>query len=282
MPLSNSIPILMYHAIAPVACALEAAYTTPPAVFEAQMRALRAAGLTGVTVSELVARWERGEPPDPDWIAISVDDGFACAHDTAWPILRTHGHRATVYAISGYLDRMGRFDTDLGIAARPVLSRSALRDLHQSGIEVGSHSVNHCDLRQLSPSALLNELHRSRATLQDLLGAAVPAFAYPRGLFDRRVRQAVIDTGYRSACATAPGLACATTDRHALRRVQIGDDPDPARFIARLRWGGPPLQLARQAVRDGLIAVMAPLLGADPLDCRTQSLRRALRRAPAP
>jgi len=276
MPLS--IPILMYHAIAPVACAREAAYTTPAPVFKAQMRALRSAGLTGVTVSELVRCWERGDPPDPGWVAISLDDGFACAHDTAWPILQAHGHRATVYAISGYLDRMGRFDTDLGIAARPVLSRSALRDLHQAGIEVGSHSVNHHDLRQLSPSALLNELHRSRATLQDLLGAPVPAFAYPRGLFDRRVRQAVIDAGYHSACATLPGLASATTDRHALRRVQMGDDPDPARFIARLRWGGSPLQLTRRAIRDGLMAVMAPLLGADPLDCRTQSLRRALSR----
>ena len=276
----RAVPILMYHAIAAVACARESAYTTPAQVFEQQMRQLCERGWTGITVGELVNRWEQGRSIAPGTVAISLDDGFACAYDTAWPILARYGHRATVYAISGYLDRMGRFDADLGVPARPMLSRAQVRALHEAGIEIGSHSVNHCDLRRMPAAALHNELVRSRSILQDLIGAPIEHLAYPRGLFDRRVRRAVIDAGYRSACATLPGLDTATTDRFALRRAQVGDDPNPARFEAQLRWGGQPASIARTALRSGLISVIAPLVGADAMDFRMQPLRRALRRYP--
>ncbi|MFN5880945.1 MAG: hypothetical protein ACK44L_04455 [Burkholderiales bacterium] len=39
--------------------------------------------------------------------------------------------------------------------------------------------------------------------MEHLLGRAVTSFAYPRGRFNRRVRQAVADAGYLTACCRA-------------------------------------------------------------------------------
>ena len=274
----RTIPVLMYHAIAPVACRREAAYTTPPEVFERQMQFLHRHGYLVLAVGDLMQRLERGDALPERTVALSVDDGFACMHDVALPILQRFGHPATVYVISGYLDRMARFDIDMGIPARPMLARTQLQALHAAGIEIGSHTVNHLDLRSLSPPALHNELVRSRHDLEDLIGAPVREFAYPRGLFNRTVQRAVRAAGYRTACATLPGPVSSHSDRLALHRAQIGDDPDEARFAAVLRWGSSPSQLARSAVRGALVAVLAPIAGVDPMDCRLRPLRQSLRR----
>ena len=279
VPMPRSVPILMYHAIAPVACAREAAYTTPPDVFARQMQYLHRRGYLVLSVGELMRRLDRNETLPDRTLALSVDDGFACAHDAALPILQTYGHGATVYVISGYLDRMARFDLDLGIPARPMLARSQVQALHAAGIEIGAHTVNHVDLRTLSASALRNELERSRHDLQDLIGAPVDSFAYPRGLFDRTVQRAVQEANYRSACSTLPGSVSVRTDRLALRRAQIGHDPHEAAFEAILRWGSAPSRLVRSAVRGALVAVCAPIIGVDPMDCRLRPLRQSLRRA---
>ncbi len=276
------VPILMYHAIAEVACAREAPYTTPPAAFAAQMRRLRDAGYSTLSQGELIALWDRGESPPERSVIITFDDGFACLHDTALPIMQTFGIRASAYPISGYLDRMARYDADLGIPARPMLARTQVRELHAAGIEIGSHSVNHPDLRSLSTAGLRYELERSRGDLEDLIGAPVMGFSYPRGLFNRNVHDRVGQAGYRWSCSTRPGLNEGHTDRFALRRVEIGSRTGERDFDQMLRKGAPASRLIRDRWREKIIFLIATLQGRDPMDLYLQPLRRPFSGARSP
>lgn len=269
------LPILMYHAIGNPSCDLEAAYTTPVDTFKNQMRLLTQAGYRTLTVSELMNRWEAGEQTSDKSVVITFDDGFACLHEQALPIMESHGFRATVYLVSGYLDRMGRFDSDLQIRGRPMLSRSQVQDLLAAGMEIGSHTVNHPDLRQLSAAGLRSELRRSREELQDLTGTSVSSFCYPRGLFDRTVHEAVIEAGYRSACSTLPGLADSRDDRLLLRRAQVGSQTDSVQFMDLLRHGNRAGRIMRPRIREQIIRAAATLRGYDPMDFYRRPMRQA-------
>lgn len=85
----------------------------------------------------------------------------------------------------------------------PVL-RSSLDSMQLKELskvhEIGSHTMTHpMDMKLLSDEDLMNELVDSKDQLEQLLQTDVPGFCYPRGRFDQRVKQAVIDTGYEYA-----------------------------------------------------------------------------------
>jgi peptidoglycan/xylan/chitin deacetylase (PgdA/CDA1 family) len=72
-------------------------------------------------------------------------------------------------------------------------------ELEAAGFEIGAHSVDHRQLPQLDDADLHDQLRRSRAVLEDLLGHAVTTMAYPFGAYDARVVEAAREAGYELA-----------------------------------------------------------------------------------
>lgn len=267
----SPVPVLMYHAIGEPSCEREASYTVTPALFRRHRTVLEQDGWTTIGIDALVASLRSGVRLPARTVVITFDDGFACLHEQLGEALE-QGLKATAYVVSGSLDRMARFDRDLGIRARPMVSTAQLRELATIGLEIGSHTVNHPDLRCLTDSALDNELRRSKKDLEQILGQAVSSFAYPRGRFDRRVRQAVMDTGYVSACCTLEGLNHADTDAFLIRRIQAGLHLDEQALRLSLRHGASGMARLRRTLRDHAVPVIAALQGRDPLDLMLQPL----------
>jgi hypothetical protein len=95
---------------------------------------------------------------------------------------------------------------------RPPIGTGALREL-AGQFEIGAHSVTHSPLTGLAERELRREVCESKHMLEDVLGSEVSVFCYPRGHYNRRVRRAVMDAGFR--CART------TTEFH----LDAGDDP---------------------------------------------------------
>jgi peptidoglycan/xylan/chitin deacetylase (PgdA/CDA1 family) len=125
------------------------------------------------------------------------------------------------YVVTGYVGRDNEWDLNWGGRRFRHLDWGEMRQMREAGIEFGSHGVSHRDLRRLSDRELESELYDSKRSLEDKLGAEVSAFCYPFGRYDRRVRQAVIDAGYRSACSHSPGMPNSQVDVFALRRCGV-------------------------------------------------------------
>ncbi len=239
--IGTRVPVLMYHAVDDDINSSEAEWSVRPVAFEAQMRVLRDEGWTAVSMSELCSYWVRGESPPPRCVAVTFDDGHACLHDVAMPIMRRHGIRSTVFAVSGFLGGASTYDEPYGTAARAMMTTGQLRGMHSEGHEVGSHTVSHPDLRTLTPELLRDELGRSREDLECAIGAPVCTFAYPHGWFNRAVHDAVVQAGYSCAVSVMCGLNTQSTPRHLLRRTNIGDHTTLEDFRRILRYGGSPL-----------------------------------------
>src|SRR5438874_6955211 len=63
-----------------------------PAAFEAQMKQLKDAGITVISMQDLLA-WKRGEKNIPPRCAvITFDDGWKSQYEVAWPILKKFGY----------------------------------------------------------------------------------------------------------------------------------------------------------------------------------------------
>jgi peptidoglycan/xylan/chitin deacetylase (PgdA/CDA1 family) len=210
------VPILMYHRInvpSPSAPAITRRLTVHPADFARQMRWLKARGFHTVTQRQLFDALLCGRPLKRKPIMITFDDGYRDAFYKAAPVLSKIGMRGTAYVISG---RIVNGD-------RAFLSWGLIRALERRGIEIGSHSVSHRDLTQLSDREAFRELVQSRRALERGLRHPVQWFAYPFGAYDGRVETLARRAGYVLAVTTETGSLQSASRPLALRRLRVLD-----------------------------------------------------------
>lgn len=169
-----------------------------PELLEAHVRFLLARGYCFLTASEVDPRWR----PPPRTALLTFDDGFADWVDVALPLLRRLGVRATFYACPGWWG--GRHPLVPGEGGR-LLDEAGARELHEAGMELGSHTLTHPDLRKLDDAALARELAGSKAGIEEVTGEPCATLAYPYGFHDPRIEAAAGRAGYRLAWAWLPG-----------------------------------------------------------------------------
>lgn len=102
--------VLTYHRVLPVRAAL--AYALPPMAmprdeFDAQMAHL-ARRYAPLPLGEAAERLARGTLP-PRAVAVTFDDGYGDNYRHAFPILRKHGIPASIFVVTGALDRRTPF-----------------------------------------------------------------------------------------------------------------------------------------------------------------------------
>jgi peptidoglycan/xylan/chitin deacetylase (PgdA/CDA1 family) len=229
--------ILMYHAVDRPRSAQEARFCVPPAEFARQMRWLAASEYRTVTLESIADCIAAHRPLPDNAVAVTFDDGFADFREHALPVLQEHGLRATMFAVAGFLGGTNQWMQSRGFPVRSILSAEALREIVAAGVDVGSHTINHPRMTELSRDEAAREARESRQRLEDLLGAPVRHFAYPYGLYDDAVREVVEAAGYRAACSTRPGFNRADEDRLALRRIDVFGTDALWQFKQKLRFG---------------------------------------------
>lgn len=102
-------------------------------------------------------------------------------------------------------------------------------------VEVGAHTENHPALPSLSLPEQRDEIARSKTRLESILGRPVTSFAYPYGLHDAAVINAVRAAGFKRACSTLEHAARHASDELCLPRFDMGNC-DGETFARKLRW----------------------------------------------
>src|SRR5205814_2494553 len=102
-----------------------------------------------------------------------------------------------------------------------------LATLAQSGlVHVGAHTMTHAQLSSRPAEEQREEISRSRARLEQILGRAVPTFAYPYGGTADYTSQTVAlvrEAGFAAACSNFPGAITRRTAPFELPRIMIMD-----------------------------------------------------------
>ena len=223
--------------------------------FDGQLDWLTSAGLKGVSVSEFC-----GGATPAGTIVITFDDGCATDLRIAAPALSQRGFTATSFVVTGWIGRAG------------FMAAQDLRELLQTGIEVGSHAATHRFLSDLSETEIEEELLSSKRALEDILSAPVEHFSCPGGRYDARVLRIAEHVGYRSVSTSAIGFNSARKKFTVFNRDAIYANTDLEQF-ARICKG---VGLRSRQLSYRMRAGMRALLG----NQRYQHLRSALLGAP--
>lgn len=247
----GGVPILMYHALSPACTPGFGRWTLSPERFESHLRYLSQQGYRTLTVAELAERRRHGAlDPSARLIVLTFDDAYADFLDVAMPALLRYGMTATLFVPTGYAGGRSGWMRAAGEGDRAVLTWRELGEVSRCGIEIGAHSHTHPELDTLPARGQVEEARLSKQLLEQHLGVPVTSFAYPFGLYDRRVREAVAAEGYTAACTMNSWAATSGDHLLELPRLAIFDDTDAQSLAARLSASrGPARRAALRAQR---------------------------------
>ncbi len=247
------IPVLNYHQINDID---ENMLTVSTEEFDTQMTWLKENGYQTITASELADALE-GKISLPDHpVLITFDDGYIDNYKCAFPILKKHNMKAIIFLISDYVSVYPNY-----------LTWEQLFEMQASGIEFGSHTLDHTVLTDLTLNAIDRELIGSKNALQKRLGRPIDFLAYPCGFTNADIKAHAKSAGYRAAFTVELGNAAPGDDRYQLNRVPVfGAMPHTMlRFTGRLqcpRFAAWLENLQKELVRTGHagIAELIPAL----------------------
>lgn len=105
---------------------------------------------------------------------------------------------------------------------RLMMTRDQVAALGAKGFDIGSHTIDHPILKELSAENARQEIEASRDWVADVTGRIPTTFAYPNGKpdidFDNSHEQMACDAGYKVAVSTRWGAAKAGDSLFALPR----------------------------------------------------------------
>lgn len=237
---NGRVPILMYHSVSDNLFGKKHPYyqiNTSPNIFARQMKWLHDAGYQTLSLGELRERTETGIVP-PKTVVITFDDGYQDFYSDAFPAMRKYGYTGTMFLATGRIQ-----DTPARFEGVDYLTWQEVGELHREGVEFGSHTVSHPDLRSLGPEEIDYELCFSKETIEDRLGTPVRSFAYPFAFpeedssFIRFLEDQLKSYGFETAVSTVLGRAENHDSRFFLPRLPVNSWDDYALFHAKLEGG---------------------------------------------
>ncbi len=264
------IPILMYHSVSREAEPGVHPYyrvVTTPEVFARHMELLAGQGyqVIGLEAANGLLRSNntggQGVPPKPEMIekpvVITFDDGFLDFYTGAFPVLAGHGFTATVFLPTAFIGGHSSCGKAGGgkVAGKEFLSWRQVRELADSGISFGSHSVSHCRLVALPRPEVEVELRRSKEDIEAKTGHPAHAFSYPYAFpehdreFTAFLRGALKECGYACAVTTSIGTAVPAGDPLFLKRLPVNDADDDGLLLAKMNGGYDWLHAAQYAAK---------------------------------
>ncbi len=140
--------------------------------------------------------------------------------------LVAQGKRMSPHMLTIFLERLNEafgVHGDSDLREHILMNWDEIREMHHDGMEIGSHTMTHPMLTQVSESVMRVELSDARVRLSEVLGAAPEGFVYPSGAFSSTARNIVREAGHIYACTSQSGFIGGAADQYLLPRVNISD-----------------------------------------------------------
>ena len=215
----QQVTVLMYHHLSQEG---GSEVNLPVSLFEEQLRALRDAGCTAVTLEDLYAYVEQGTPLPEKAVLITFDDGYESNYDLAWPLLEKYGMKGTIFAIGVSVGKDTYKGTSCPMKAHFTYEQA--REMMDSGvISVQTHTY---DMHQWPPyeegparegavplegesqadyeAAVRADLKRAREEMEAATGYPVTALSYPNGLYTPASQRICLELGFRATFTIEP------------------------------------------------------------------------------
>ncbi len=234
------VPILSYHSISTNLFGQSNPYcqiNTAPEVFSKQMRWLKTQGYHAIQLSDMVTGLTSGQDMSKR-VVITFDDGYRDFLTEGFAVMKQCGFTATVFVVT---DRIRK--SPMRYEGVDYLTWGDVRELHAEGIQFGSRTVTHPDLRSMEPEQIDYELGFSKEIIEQELGAAVESFSYPFPFpeedrdFARYIGDTLENQGFKNGVSNIIGRAHGKNNSFFLPRLPINSWDTPEMLKAKLIGG---------------------------------------------
>lgn len=212
---NRGIPVLYYHSVNESA---DNEVTISPKMLKTELKYIHDQGYITLTINELKAYILNDSPIPDKSILITFDDGYMDNYYSAFPILKEFNMVATIFCITSELD--GSY----------YLSEEAIREMSAYGIDIESHTLTHPHLNKMNYDKQLEELVKSKKTLEEITGKEINSIAYPFGDFNADSVKAAKEAGYTLGFTTKLGLSDRSDNPLTLDRIYISSKYDMNTF----------------------------------------------------
>ncbi|MGA2775287.1 MAG: polysaccharide deacetylase family protein [Candidatus Omnitrophota bacterium] len=131
-----------------------------------------------ISEKEVVTFMERGKFPDYS-VWVTFDDGWKDNYTNAFPILKKYNIPVTFFVTAGYVNKTVIPDV---VSENDIfMNWQEIKEVAECGISIGSHTISHRILSNLSDAELEKEIVGSKNEIEQRLGKSVISFAYPVG-----------------------------------------------------------------------------------------------------
>lgn len=174
-------------------------------------------------------------------VAVTFDDGLTSFGSNAWPELVKRGIPVTVFVVA---DRLGTVPawanyTPGLMPTEMMLSVEELRQLPDTAL-IGSHSLTHQMLTDVSGSEAQREIWDSRCRLESLLERPISLFSFPYGECSEDLIEQCRSAGYERVFTNLPVLAFSQASEFVTGRVDVQPTDWPIEFRLKIagayRW----------------------------------------------
>ena len=218
------LPILMYHQIPLQETNSKHRIFVTKEKFEKHLRFFAWKGFQTLSFQDLSDFWfERKSlsefPLKP--LVLTFDDGYRDNFENALPLLQKYNFKANLFILGDSSLIENNWDHEPGQPAAPLMSLVQKKQLPKENYAIESHGWNHLDLRSLPEEEVLEQMTRSKETLENDFKCRITTFAYPFGWIDARLPKLAQKAGYDFAVNTDRGALRWVDDRFALFRVNM-------------------------------------------------------------
>ncbi|MCL2407802.1 MAG: polysaccharide deacetylase family protein [Defluviitaleaceae bacterium] len=213
------IPILMFHAF--TADESEISYmTVTQDQFRAHLQTMLDAGFNPITFTQLINFVNGGDLPQNPFI-VTIDDGYLCNFELAFPVLLDLNVPATIGLIGS---RRGEY-TYMGRPSLPHFTWAQATEMHKSGlVDFANHSwamhgapgvtIGRVGMVMLEGEyvgdfiyAIEQDLKIQHEYFRFYFGDRPYVFVYPFGIGCQTVEQVLLNSGYRATIGTVSGVS---------------------------------------------------------------------------
>ena len=194
--------------------------------FEAHLAYLRQAGYQTISFQQLSFALSRQNHLPDKSIIITFDDGYRDNYVNAFPLLREYGYTATFFVFNQPIDT---YNVD-------YLTWEMVIEMHKGGMEFGSHSYSHPDLRNRDTDFLVYQILGSKEAIEERTGEPVRFFAYPSGRYDDLTIRVLESAHFWGAVTTAWGAQQSYTRRFEMPRLRVRGSDTAHDLAQKLRY----------------------------------------------
>ena len=187
-----SIPVLMYHSIS----SDNNKISVPVSNFNKQMRLMHSLGYKGYSLNKINLKTSKKK------FVITFDDGYENIFTEAMPILKKLNFSATCFIVNKKIGNFNDWDKNKkNYRKKKLMNRKQIKNWIKNGFEIGSHTMDHYNLKSLSNNQKKNQILKPKKFFKTNYGINIESFSYPFGSYNAACLK-ILKKNYKFAVTT--------------------------------------------------------------------------------